>query len=358
MATLDINNESVVFSRHEFLYTEPGIAIPVIVVVAVAALIGTFGNILILLAVITQKSLHTIESVFIVNLACSDMYVTTFADPLSLTAKLEGEQFFNSIPGLCRAVGSMCTISCVNSLMSIAAMSFNRFFFICHNKYYKTVFTVRNCIIMCACFYSIGLILVLLNLGDIGGHSFDRKSLECIWDRMATYPYTVVFSIVLVWVPIIITGASYLKMFLHVRSVRAKVHQTRTTNGVANGPTRTPSFQLAKTLFVIYIVFSVCWIPYALLIVLDKDNTVSHELHVGIVVWAHLHPSLNWLVYYYTNKKFHRAFLSLLCINKCCPSAVVGDATMVSETRMQPSTIAVSGSNGKKMKEIKESSGI
>ena len=87
MATDMSNVTSVVYSRHDFLYKEPELAIPVIVVVAAASLVGTFGNILILLSVITQKSLHTIESVFIVNLACSDLYVTTFADPLSLTGK-------------------------------------------------------------------------------------------------------------------------------------------------------------------------------------------------------------------------------------------------------------------------------
>jgi ABC-type uncharacterized transport system fused permease/ATPase subunit len=34
-------------------------------------------------------------------------------------------------------------------------------------------------------------------------------------------------------------------------------------------------------------------------------------------VWAHLHPSLNWLVYYFTNTKFEAAFNRIAHLNIC-----------------------------------------
>jgi len=231
-----------------------------------------------------------------------------------LSAKLEGVHFFDKVPGLCRTIGSLCTISCVTSLMTISAMSCNRYVYIVHNSRYTTIFRARNCVIYCVSFYCVGLCLVLLNLADIGDHSFDHKSLECIWDRMATYTYTIVFSVVLVWIPIIVTGCSYLHMYVHVQGVRNRVHNV---NGNATG--RSTGFKLAKTLFIIYCVFSTCWIPYALLIVADSQDTFSYELHVLIVVFAHLHPSINWLVYYVTNRKFHVAFKYLLRLNRSLP---------------------------------------
>lgn len=39
------------------------------------------------------------------------------------TGKLEGERIFHYVPGFCRALACMCTISCVNSLGSIVLMS-------------------------------------------------------------------------------------------------------------------------------------------------------------------------------------------------------------------------------------------
>ena len=164
---------------------------------------------------------------------------------------------------------------------------------------------------MCCCLYAVGLLLVFLNFVGIGGHSFDKKSLECIWDRMETYPYTVVFSVTLVWIPVIVIAFSYFSIFLSVHRPQQKIKYaiSRRTSSYSSG--------LARTLFIIYVVFSTCWIPYALLIVLDTNDTFSHEVHLYITVWAHVHPSLNWLVYYFTNTKFEAAFNRIAHLNIC-----------------------------------------
>ncbi|XP_045165923.1 melatonin receptor type 1B-A-like [Mercenaria mercenaria] len=305
-------NSSPVFKRHEFIRSGTEVALPCLIILIIATIVGTFGNILILLSVISRKNLRKVEGIFIVNLASSDLYVTAVADPMSILAKIEGEEFFDRIPGLCQAVASLCTISCVASLMTIAAMSFNRYVFICAHDRYERIFTKWNCVCICISFYVIGGILVLLNAADIGDHGFDRKSLECIWDRMATFPYTVVFSITLVWIPSIVTGFCYLKIYLYVRKHKKRI---REQNHTGNSRPFLRSFHLARTLFIIYAVFITCWAPYALLIVIDFKDTFSHEIHLYITVFAHLHPSLNWLIYLVTNKKFADAYKHLF--NKC-----------------------------------------
>ena len=205
--------------------------------------------------------------------------------------------------GLCQAIAYVCTIACVNSLGSITLMSFNRYILICHHEYYDKIFKRPTCIAMCMFLYMTGLTLVLLNLAGIGDHSFDRKSLECIWDRMATYYYTVVFSVTLVWIPVVVTGFSYLNIYVTVRRSTKRMNQ----HHAREKPSKS-SINLARTLFIIYAVFATCWIPYALIIVVDRNDTFPHEAHLYVTVFAHLHPSINWLVYYFTNTKFHNAF--------------------------------------------------
>ncbi|KAJ8301991.1 hypothetical protein KUTeg_020978 [Tegillarca granosa] len=299
----------VYFHRHRFIVESPEIAIPCLIILFIASVLGTFGNVLILVAVKRTKQLHNVESILIVNLAISDMYVTAVADPMSIVAKLEGEVFFASIPGLCRIIGSLCTISC--------CMSFNRYIHICHNTAYVKLFTKEGSVAMCLSFYSVGATLVMLNLAGIGDHSYDRKSMECIWDRMATYPYTIIFSICLVWIPILITGFSYSRLYRYVQKSRKRVQEHNLNPMPVKRPNLRKSFALAKTLFIIYAVFSLCWIPYALLLVLDKEDTYSHVVHLYITTFAHLHPSINWLVYYLTNKKFSNAFNKMLPFKKC-----------------------------------------
>ncbi|XP_052777344.1 melatonin receptor type 1B-B-like [Mya arenaria] len=295
------------FGRHEFITTQPAVAVPCVIILSVASLLGTFGNVLILYVIATKSRLRNkMESTFIASLAISDLYVTLIADPMSLVAKVEGEDFFEKVPGLCETVASLCTISCVTSLLTIAMMSMNRYFFICANDIYRKIFTRKRCIAICVSVYFVGTTLVLLNTAGVGDHGFDTKSLECIWDRMATYPYTVIFSIVLVWIPAIIIGACYLRIYMFVRTHRLRLKEARKHLGGNQTPLK--SYHLAKTLFVIYIVFITCWAPYALLMVADFKDTFAHEVHVYITMFAHLHPSLNWMIYYLTNKHFAKAY--------------------------------------------------
>ena len=80
-------HETGIFGRHEFLQTLPWAAFPTIVLLTVASFIGTSGNVLTLLAIASNKKVRNVESMFIVNLAMSDLYVTTVADPVSIIGK-------------------------------------------------------------------------------------------------------------------------------------------------------------------------------------------------------------------------------------------------------------------------------
>ncbi|XP_063432392.1 melatonin receptor type 1B-A-like [Mytilus trossulus] len=291
------------FGKYEFIQESPGFAITSIALQTIASLVGTFGNALILIITARSKGKMSVQSIFIINIAISDMYVTMVADPMSVVGKIEGRPFFMKYPILCDIIGKMCTVSCIVSLGSITLLSFNRYILICHNSHYEKIFTRRSCIIMCLSLYVVGMIMVLLNYAGIGGHGFDDKSLECIWDRMATYSYTVVFSVCLVWIPLIVVGISYLKLFLFVRHTRKQITSRGNAPVIDN-----KSLRLAKTIFIVYAVFSICWIPFAILLVADSNDTFSHEVHLCITVFAHFHPSINFFIYYFSNEKFKKDF--------------------------------------------------
>lgn len=73
------------FDRYQFLTESPGVAISVIVILLLAGLVGTCGNILILLALCVMKDMKSLESIFIANLAISDI-------------KARGRKFLQLVP--------------------------------------------------------------------------------------------------------------------------------------------------------------------------------------------------------------------------------------------------------------------
>lgn len=83
----DTSNSSFYFKRHEFITSKMEVALPCLLILSIATIVGTFGNIFILLSVFTRKTLRKVEGIFIVNLASSDLYVTLVADPMSIIGR-------------------------------------------------------------------------------------------------------------------------------------------------------------------------------------------------------------------------------------------------------------------------------
>ncbi len=63
------------------------VSAPYLLVTSLATVVGTLGNVLVLVTIATNRNLHRAGSVFMVNLAAADLLVTAFMDPLSLTGK-------------------------------------------------------------------------------------------------------------------------------------------------------------------------------------------------------------------------------------------------------------------------------
>jgi adrenergic receptor alpha-1D len=67
--------------------TQPGIAIPYIITLAIFAIVGTFGNILIIGTMTTGSNKNVVGNFFIVNLAICDIVITAFINPMAITGK-------------------------------------------------------------------------------------------------------------------------------------------------------------------------------------------------------------------------------------------------------------------------------
>lgn len=67
-----------------FLEVNYAFAVVAMTCLGVAGASGTFGNLLIIVSVVVSKEMHNVESVFIVNLAFCDLYITLVAEPLSI----------------------------------------------------------------------------------------------------------------------------------------------------------------------------------------------------------------------------------------------------------------------------------
>ena len=114
--------------------------------------------------------------------------------------------------------------------------------------------------------------------------------------------YTLSLCTLRSWIPVVVVELSYLFIYREIKRSQNSIKYARSKTS--------PSYStgLARSFFIMYTVSTVCWAPYTFVAILDRDYTFSHEDHLYITVWAHVHPSFNWIIYYFTNTKIEAAF--------------------------------------------------
>ena len=148
------------------------------------------------------------------------------------------------------------------------------------------------------------------NIAGWGGHTFDLKTMACSYDRLAAVSYTVFFCGMAIVCPLFIVLVSYLKIFLYVRTTRQNLNNLTGRNGTESSyqKRQRDEIQLAKTLFIVFLIFTLCWSPYVIVVMVDQNDQWSKVVYVIVIQLAHSNSSLNSIVYAACNRCFRRAY--------------------------------------------------
>lgn len=246
-----------------------------------------------------------------------------------------GKSYFDARPILCDAIATVCLTVCVSALFSIGGVSYTRYFYICHHGIYGRIFGLKTNLVVCCCCWILGMCSALPTLVGWTDNVYDTKSLECIWDRLHSMTFTIFFAC-LIFVPVAVILYSYVRIFLFFIASKKRLAAAQ----AAPKQKTDPSLKLARSLFVIFAIFVACWSPYATLVVIDFEDNYSHQVHLYVVMVAHLHATLNPVVHGLTNEQFRRAYLILVqhifrLNNKINPGQVTTDGIRTDGTSHQ-----------------------
>ncbi|ELU01494.1 hypothetical protein CAPTEDRAFT_197910 [Capitella teleta] len=292
---------------------------------------------MVILAVAAYKRLRTTANIFVINLAIADSAVAYIVQAFSIVGLVVGNKFFIGKEWLCHVIASLCLLSCSCSLWSMAAIAINRsdaeidrlyamqqlpfFRYICICKFhlYHKVYTKSTCWCMALCLWITCGVLEMPNYFNWGGHTFDLKTMACSYDRTANYSYTLFFVLVTIAPPLVCVAVCYLQVFLHVRQSRKAIEEFSSTSAKSSRSSiTTAEVQLAKTLFIIYLVFLICWSPYAVVVLIDIGDHWPKIVYVVAIQLAHTNSSLNSIIYAACNRDFRNGYY-LVLVTIFCP---------------------------------------
>jgi hypothetical protein len=151
---------------------------------------GIIGNIVIVGAILCTKELKTVSNIFVFNLSIADFFISLLVDSFTVVGVLAGKNYFIKRPGLCEFIAFSCLVFCETSLISIGFLAFNRYIKICHSNSYHKIFTTKLTIFYCGICWLIGFLITLPNVTGWSNFIYDKHTLNCLWNRLASRSYS------------------------------------------------------------------------------------------------------------------------------------------------------------------------
>ncbi|XP_022096850.1 rhodopsin, GQ-coupled-like [Acanthaster planci] len=284
--------------------------------------IGFVGNVTVVFLVLSVKKLQTVTNVFVVNLAVADT-LTCLVASLSAVIVLSYELILPMWLCQCIAFGLLTFIGC--SLNTLALIAVNRLVAVTDTARirYRKIYTCWKLTAMIAMAWAIPIFVALIPVfSDYADLGFDPRFSTCTWLSAPVDGLIYSFFVAAVFYPVQLTivTASYVRIFLFVRSSTRKM----TLRGTPQSGTPS-SFQnqlskrqlaVTKNLFLVVCVFLVCLFPYFLVLALDS---LAYEVLPFTAVLLLTNSFLNPIIYGTKHPDFRVEFSRLFnhCFGKC-----------------------------------------
>lgn len=286
--------------------------------------VGLIGNLLVLIVIAAKRAKKTVNDLFIMNLAVSDLTLIFF-----LPIHIYG--MFHTIPVnpfLCHFIFPLMTVSLFVSVYTLTSMAIHR----CHVilNPFKQEIRQRSAIMWITFLW----LLSFTNVLPLMIVTRPVRSSECIenWPSLNhRRAYTAALFVLQYILPLAIIAIAYIRIGLDLNcSFQGLCKCQLTDKRIQNQARRRENLKVTKTLAIIVGIFAVCMLPSQVgWMLLDFGNERQQKIAANIVfkfsiVLTVFHSCLNPLAYGSITKQFRRGYvkyLSYLCF--CCRHSIL-----------------------------------
>ncbi|CAI9572794.1 unnamed protein product [Staurois parvus] len=269
-----------------------------------------FGNLLVITSVVRNKKLRKAGNAFVVSLAVADLLVACYPFPLVLLAIFNRGWRMGHIH--CQLSGFFMGLSLISSVFNITGIAVNRYCYICHRSYYSRLFSNTSTILYVGLVWTLALAAILPNL-FVGSLRYDPRVFSCTFSQSVNSFYTLAIVIFHFFLPISVVSFCYLRIWTTVLNIRHRVKPTR------NVQVQTCAYSIHSfiTMFIVFVLFAVCWGPLniiGLLVALSPhlEESIPCWFFVASYFMAYFNSCLNAVVYGALNKNFRREYKRII----------------------------------------------
>lgn len=279
-------------------------------------ILGSIGNVLVLL-VVQGKKRRTINDLFIVNLAISDLLMIGFLPVY--TARLFVK--FHHSTAFCKTISPLATMTFFVSVFTLTSMAIHRCYVITNPfkpeiRKWKIIGWLIG--LWLASFLAV-LPLVIVAQGDFGTECDEGWPSE-----KGRKAYTASLFVLQYSLPLAVISAAYIRIAVDLlKSSTERFGPGKSLNNNTRR-VRKEDIQILKTIAVIVLVFAICLLPVQLSWMMTDFGGEREKQIAKDVFWKFdfllsiIHSCLNPLVYGTLTRRFRRGYIKyLICLCPC-----------------------------------------
>lgn len=313
------DNDEFNYSAHNFpneiwiVREDWEIAVKVLFVIPVV-IFGIIGNVAIINIVMRNTFLRSPTNMLLANMAAADALTLLICPTMFLVTDLNQNYVLGKAG--CKTEGFFSCALLLTAVLNLCVVSYDRLTAITLPPEAKLTHNATK-VIMAVTWASGFLIAVPLIIFRNYKERQWKNFLEqyCTEDTRVLPVYWYIILILLVWFPLSVTTMSYTTIFLKLDYYEKKLQRTHQKVFVSY------KTKVARTMFIILVVFVICRAPYTALIferyvwkALSEMNQVTESFHdfwFAAKYFLYVNAAINPLIYGFTNESFRRAFRTL-----------------------------------------------
>ena len=257
---------------------------------------GSVGNILLILVIYRTPSLKTVCGVLISNVAVADLMVTSVVMPIVVFTLVQAflqQCFYNTAIPIALVTA---LFSSGGSLLTLTILSIDRCFAICYPLKHKIWVTITTVKILIGKTWLESLVLPLMQIFHEG---------SALINYFQTLGVGVCYSL------ITISGV------FTIRKVRANsmqigsLHNNQGRNNIV-ADLHQRNKQVTKTIGLVIVLFSLFWIPFAIVISFGVSSDRNHKLYFWFATLGLANSAVSPWIYFHRQANYRQALKILL----------------------------------------------